>query len=89
MAYKTKPMLKKPLDECNLRYKTIVDVDVHTAIIAIKGNPKFAEGAIVDAGVEASVCEGGFPKGQSPITGLTQKMNKICDVTRAIVRMLL
>ncbi|KAL9829038.1 hypothetical protein AtNW77_Chr3g0174231 [Arabidopsis thaliana] len=26
-AYKTKPMLKKPLDECNMRYKTIVDVD--------------------------------------------------------------
>ncbi|KAL9291696.1 unnamed protein product [Arabidopsis thaliana] len=53
-------MLKKPLDECSMRYKTIVDVDVHTAIIAIKGNPKFAEGAVVDAGVEASICEGGF-----------------------------
>ncbi|KAL0857395.1 hypothetical protein Bca101_062549 [Brassica carinata] len=89
MAYKTKPMLKRQLDECNRRYKTIVDADVHTAITAIKGNPKFAESAIVDAGVEASVCEGGFPKGQSPLTGLTQKMNKICDVTRAIVRMLL
>ncbi|KAJ4886784.1 hypothetical protein Rs2_26532 [Raphanus sativus] len=89
VAYKTKPMLKRQLDECKLRYKTIVDADVHTAIIAIKGNPKFAESAVVDAGVEASVCEGGFPKGQSPLTGLTQKMNKICDVTRAIVRMLL
>ncbi|XP_010487590.1 PREDICTED: cell wall / vacuolar inhibitor of fructosidase 1-like [Camelina sativa] len=88
-AYKTKPMLKRALDECNLRYKTIVDVDVHTAITAINGNPKFAEGAVVDAGVEASVCAGGFPKGQSPLTGLTQRMNKICDVTRAIIRMLL
>ncbi|CAH8374372.1 unnamed protein product [Eruca vesicaria subsp. sativa] len=89
MLYKNKLMLRRPLHECNLRYKTIVDVDVHTAIIAIKGNPKFAEGAIVDAGVEASVCEGGFPKGQSPLTSLTQNMIKICDVTRAIVRMLL
>ncbi|CAH2053495.1 unnamed protein product, partial [Thlaspi arvense] len=89
VAYKTKPMLKRALDECNGRYKTIVDVDVNTAIVAIKGNPKFAEGAIVDASVEASVCERGFPKGQSPVTGLTQRMDKICDVTRAIVRMLL
>ncbi|EOA29659.1 hypothetical protein CARUB_v10015473mg [Capsella rubella] len=88
-AYKTKTMLKRALDECNLRYKTIVDVNVHTAIIAIKGNPKFAEDAVVDSGVEASVCEGGFPKGQSPLTELTQRMDKICDVTRAIVRMLL
>lgn len=82
-------MLKKPLDECSLRYKTIVDVDVHTAIIAVKGNPKFAEGAIVDAGVEASICEGGFTKGQSTLTSLTQRMEKICDVTRAIIRILL
>ncbi|ESQ48215.1 hypothetical protein EUTSA_v10021672mg [Eutrema salsugineum] len=89
VAYKTKPMLKQPLDECNQRYKIIVDVDVHTAIIALKGDPKFAEDAIVDAGVEASVCESGFAKGQSPLTGLIQKMEKMCDVTRAIVRMLL
>ncbi|KAL0855405.1 hypothetical protein Bca101_060558 [Brassica carinata] len=89
VAYKTKPMLKRVLDECNLRYKTIEEDDVPTAIIAIKGNPKFAEGAIVDASVEASICEEGFPKGQSPLTDLTQKMVKICDVTIAIVRMLL
>ncbi|KAH0891496.1 hypothetical protein HID58_053925 [Brassica napus] len=89
VAYKTKPMLKRVLDEYNLRYKTIVEANVHTAIIAIKGNPKLAEDAIVDAGLEASVCEGGFPKDQSPLTDLTQKMAKICDVTRAIVRMFL
>ncbi|KAJ4886782.1 hypothetical protein Rs2_26530 [Raphanus sativus] len=89
VAYKTKPMLKRQLDVCRLRYKTIADVDIHTAITAIKGNPEFAENAIVDAGNEASFCEEGFPKGQSPLTGLTQKMNKICDVTKAIVRMLL
>ncbi|KAF3512699.1 hypothetical protein F2Q69_00003631 [Brassica cretica] len=82
-------MLKRVLDEYNLRYKTIVEANVHTAIIAIKGNPKLAEDAIVDAGLEASVCEGGFPKDQSPLTDLTQKMAKICDVTRAIVRMFL
>ncbi|KAF3549465.1 hypothetical protein DY000_02004421 [Brassica cretica] len=87
VAYKTKPMLKRVLDEYNLRYKTIVEANVHTAIIAIKGNPKLAEDAIVDAGLEASACEGGFPKDQSPLTDLTQKMAKICDVTRAIVRM--
>nr|VDC93803.1 unnamed protein product [Brassica oleracea] len=92
VEYKTKTMLNRELDECSLRYKKIVEADVHTATIAIKGNPNykfFAEDAIVDAGVEASVCEGGFPKGQSPLTDLTQKMVKICDVTRAIVRMLL
>ncbi|KAL1226376.1 Cell wall / vacuolar inhibitor of fructosidase 1 [Cardamine amara subsp. amara] len=82
-------MLKRALDECKLRYETIVNVDVHTAIIAIKGNPKFGEDAIVDVGVEASICQGGFPKGQSLLTGLTQRMDKTCDVTRAIIRMLL
>ncbi|CAA7015608.1 unnamed protein product [Microthlaspi erraticum] len=88
-AYQTKPMLKRALNECTRRYKTIVDVDINTMIDAIKGNPKFAEDAVVDAGVEASICEEAFPKGQSPFTRLTTRMNNICDVTRAVVRNLL
>ncbi|CAN8272407.1 unnamed protein product [Cochlearia groenlandica] len=88
-AYKTKPSLKRALDECNQLYKVIIDIDVKTAITAIKANPKFGEGAIVDAGIDAEVCEGNFPKGQSPLTGLTQRMEKICDVTRAVIRNLL
>lgn len=83
-------MLKRALDECKEGYKTIVNADVQVAITALtQGNPKFAEGSIVDAGNEASSCEDGFPKGQSPLTSLTQRMRKICDVTSAIVRLLL
>ncbi|CAN8257989.1 unnamed protein product [Cochlearia groenlandica] len=88
-TYKTKPNLKHALDECNQRYKRIVDEYVNTAITAITGDPKFAEGAIVEVGVEADICEGEFPKGQSPLTGLTQRMKKICDVTDVVVTNLL
>lgn len=87
--YKKRPELKRALDECNRRYKTILNADVPEAIEAIsKGVPKFGEDGVIDAGVEASVCEGGF-KGKSPLTSLTKSMQKISNVTRAIVRMLL
>ncbi|CAN8272389.1 unnamed protein product [Cochlearia groenlandica] len=62
-TYKTKPSLKRTLDECNQRYKVIVDIDVKTTITAIKANPKFGENAIVAAGVDAEIYEGEFPKG--------------------------
>ncbi|KFK39050.1 hypothetical protein AALP_AA3G194200 [Arabis alpina] len=61
-AYEMKPMLKRPLDKCNSRYKRIVGEYVKTAITAIKGNPKFAEGAIASFSIEASLCEEGFAK---------------------------
>ncbi|CAH8254855.1 unnamed protein product [Arabidopsis lyrata] len=87
--YKKRPELKRALDECSRRYKTILNADVPEAIEAIsKGVPKFGEDGVIDAGVEASVCEGGF-KGKSPLTSLTKSMQKISNVTRAIVRMLL
>ncbi|CAN8248282.1 unnamed protein product [Cochlearia groenlandica] len=84
-AYKMKPNLKH---ECTKRYK-VIDDDVSTVIEALPGNPKFGEDAIVDALVEADYCEGSFPKGQSPLTSLTVRMMKICDVTRAVIRNLL
>lgn len=87
--YKKRPELKRPLDECSRRYKTILNADVPEAIEAIsKGVPKFGEDGVIDAGVEASVCERGF-KGKSPLTSLTKSMQKISNVTRAIVRLLL
>uniref|UniRef100_A0A1J3HM48 Cell wall / vacuolar inhibitor of fructosidase 1 n=1 Tax=Noccaea caerulescens TaxID=107243 RepID=A0A1J3HM48_NOCCA len=87
--YKKRPELKGALYECSRRYKTILNADVPEAIEAIsKGVPKFGEDGVIDAGVEASACERGF-KGKSPLTSLTKSMQKISNVTRAIVRMLL
>uniref|UniRef100_A0A1J3IH33 Cell wall / vacuolar inhibitor of fructosidase 1 n=1 Tax=Noccaea caerulescens TaxID=107243 RepID=A0A1J3IH33_NOCCA len=87
--YKKRPELNGALYECSRRYKTILNADVPEAIEAIsKGVPKFGEDGVIDAGVEASACERGF-KGKSPLTSLTKSMQKISNVTRAIVRMLL
>ncbi|ESQ30791.1 hypothetical protein EUTSA_v10011825mg [Eutrema salsugineum] len=87
--YKRRPELKHALDECSRRYKTILNADVPEAIEAIsKGVPKFGEDGVIDAGVEASVCERGFI-GKSPLTNLTKSMQRISNVARAIVRMLL
>ncbi|CAN8320938.1 unnamed protein product [Cochlearia groenlandica] len=87
--YEKRPELKHALDECSKRYKTILKADVPEAIEAIsKGVPKFGEDGVIDAGVEASVCEQGF-KGKSPLTSLTKSMQDMSSVTRAIVRMLL
>lgn len=87
--YKQRPELRQALYECSRRYKTILNADVPEAIEAIsKGVPKFGEDGVIDAGVEAAVCEGEF-KGKSPLTSLTKSMQKISNVTRAIVRMLL
>ncbi|KAL1212043.1 Cell wall / vacuolar inhibitor of fructosidase 1 [Cardamine amara subsp. amara] len=88
-AYKTKPMLKKPLDECKGKYTTIVS-DVKVAITALtQRDIKIGEESVVDVGLEAFTCETRFLKGQSPLSSLTQRMRKICDVTSAIIRMLL
>lgn len=77
------------MDQCSRRYKTILNADVPEAIEAIsKGVPKFGEDGVIDAGVEAYVCEKEF-KGKSPLTSLTKSMQKISNVTRAIVRLLL
>ncbi|XP_010500306.1 PREDICTED: cell wall / vacuolar inhibitor of fructosidase 1-like [Camelina sativa] len=87
--YKKRPELKQALDQCSRRYKTILNADVPEAIEAIsKGVPKFGEDGVIDAGVEASVCEEGF-QGKSPLTSLTKSMQNISSVTRAVVRMLL
>ena len=87
--YKKRPELKQALDECSRRYNTILKADVPEAIEAIsKGVPKFGEDGVIDAGVEAAVCEGEF-KGKSPLTSLTKSMQKVSNVARAIVRMLL
>lgn len=81
--------MKRALDECNFRYKVIIENDLQEAYGGLPGNPKFAENGVADAKIEASICERGFPKGESPLTSLNQRIEKICDVTRAIIRMLL
>ncbi|VVA94682.1 unnamed protein product [Arabis nemorensis] len=88
-AYKTKLSFKHALDECNFAYKVIVKDGLPEADEALPGNPKFAEDGVADCKTEASICEDGFSKGQSPLTSSNQRMEKISDIARAIVRMLL
>lgn len=78
-------MLKQALDKCKLGYESIVNVYVHTAITHMREKSRTSDVAVIDVRYEASGCEEGFFKGQSPLTGLTQRMEKICDVTRAII----
>lgn len=77
------------MDQCNLSYKAILEGDVPEAYAGLPGNPKFAENGVADAKIEASICEDEFPEGQSPLTSLNQRMEKICDIARAIIRNLL
>lgn len=87
--YKKKPELKQALDECSRSYKTMLNAGVPQATEALtKGNPKFGEQVMVDAGIGATRCEEGF-KGKSPLTSLTKSMVTTSNVGRAIVKMLL
>ncbi|XP_010549010.1 PREDICTED: cell wall / vacuolar inhibitor of fructosidase 1 [Tarenaya hassleriana] len=87
--YKKRRELREPLVSCTSKYKAILEADVPSAVEALsKGVPKYAEDAVVDAGVEASICERGF-HGKSPLTALTKSLEDISDVARPIVRMLL
>ncbi|XAR49712.1 hypothetical protein NMG60_11032989 [Bertholletia excelsa] len=54
-----------------------------------KGDPKFAETAVVDASNEAKYCEEGFIQSQSPLTAQNKAMNDLAVVATAVIRMLL
>ncbi|KAK9948528.1 hypothetical protein M0R45_004099 [Rubus argutus] len=77
------------LKDCADRYDTILQDDVIVANEAItKGDPKFAEQSMNDAGGEAEDCENDF-KGRSPLTHLNKDVTSVSGVAAAIVRILL
>ena len=77
------------LKDCADRYDSILQDDVKVANEAItKGDPKFAEESMNDAGGEAEDCENDF-KGRSPLTHLNKDVTDVADVAAAIVRILL
>lgn len=87
---KTKPKLKVPLTECSKKYKFVIEYDVSVAIEALlKGNPKFGEDGMNDAGVEIQLCEDGFKPSSSPLTRVNKEAKDVAAIAAAIIRLLL
>ncbi|WCJ23272.1 cell wall / vacuolar inhibitor of fructosidase 2 [Euphorbia peplus] len=87
---KQRPDLKEQLDSCASKYDTILNSDVTVANEAIQlGNPKFAEGALNDAALEADLCEKRFKAGTSPLSEPNKRMADISRVAASITRQLL
>ncbi|CAN4079768.1 unnamed protein product [Withania somnifera] len=79
-----------PLKNCAFSYKIILTTLVPEAIEALtKGNPKFAEDAVVGSSGEAQDCEENFSGSKSPLSALNTAVQGLSDVARAIIRNLL
>ncbi|KAJ1415131.1 Invertase/pectin methylesterase inhibitor domain superfamily [Sesbania bispinosa] len=80
---------KKALSSCALKYRAILEVNVPRATQALRfGDPKFAEEAATDSGLDAKSCEESF-SGKSPLVVDNAFMRIVADVTSAIVKLLL
>ncbi|KAM3286116.1 hypothetical protein P3S67_024915 [Capsicum chacoense] len=80
-----------PLKDCDFSYnKVILETNVPSTIEALtKGNPKFAEDAVVGSSGSADRCEKNFSGSKSPLTALNTVVRELSDVARAIIRNLL
>ncbi|KAJ8567339.1 hypothetical protein K7X08_019547 [Anisodus acutangulus] len=79
-----------PLKNCAFKYKVVLEASVPEATEALtKGNPKFAEDAVVGSHGEADGCEQSFGGSKSPLTALNTAVRDLSDVARAIIRTLL
>ncbi|KAL7080832.1 hypothetical protein ACP275_14G002800 [Erythranthe tilingii] len=74
--------------QCKEEYKAVLEGDVPVAKSAVRGNPKFAEGGMADAKVEADDCEDALG-GKSPLTKVNGDVADLAVVARAIIRNLL
>ncbi|KAL8026038.1 hypothetical protein ABFX02_14G003000 [Erythranthe guttata] len=79
---------REALKQCKDKYKAVLEGDVPVAKRAVRGNPKFAEGGMADAKVEADDCEDAFG-GKSPLTKVNGDVRDLAVVARAIIRNLL
>lgn len=87
--YRSRPELKRALNECAKMYMAVVRADVPSAVQALDGGqPKFAEDGMADAAVEAQSCERSFGQ-KSPLTDFNKDIENVANVARAIIRMLL
>ncbi|CAN4083014.1 unnamed protein product [Withania somnifera] len=79
-----------PLKNCAFSYKVILTTLVPEAIEALtKGDPKFAEDAVVGSSGDSQECEKNFSGSKSPITTLNTAVHELSDVARAVIRNLL
>lgn len=77
--------LLPPLRRCKELYTTVVESDVPIVNQSIRGNPKFAETAMADAGAEVSICEEAFEGvAPSPLTKQNSFIGDVAAVARAI-----
>ncbi|KAK4725796.1 hypothetical protein R3W88_030713 [Solanum pinnatisectum] len=79
-----------PLKECAFSYKVILTVSIPEAIEALtKGDPKFAEDAMVGTSGDAQECEDNFKSKSPPLSKLNIDVHDLSDINRAIIRNLL
>ncbi|XP_009604073.1 cell wall / vacuolar inhibitor of fructosidase 1-like [Nicotiana tomentosiformis] len=79
-----------PLKNCAFSYKVILTASMPEATEALtKGDPKFAEDAVVGSSGDADQCEKNFGGNNSPLTALNTAVRELSDVARAIIRTLL
>ncbi|KAI3822336.1 hypothetical protein L1987_09925 [Smallanthus sonchifolius] len=91
-VYRSRPDLRRALNECAQMYIAVVQADVPSAVQALDGGqPKFAEDGMADTAVEAQACERSFiERGhKSPLTKMNKDIENVANVARAIIRMLL
>ncbi|WCJ23271.1 cell wall / vacuolar inhibitor of fructosidase 1 [Euphorbia peplus] len=85
-----RPELEKPLKDCARKYDVILTANIPVALEALqKGDPKFAEGGMNDAAIEANSCENSFGGKKSPLSGYNKLLHDTSLVASAIVRQLL
>lgn len=77
------------LGRCSEVYKAVLQGDIPTATQSIRGNPKFAETAVADAGAEASICDGAGGAKVPELSNVNKYVIRVAAVARAIIRNLL
>ncbi|KAL3351192.1 hypothetical protein AABB24_019677 [Solanum stoloniferum] len=81
---------KDPLKNCAFSYKVILTASMPEAIEALtKGDPKFAEDAMVGTSGDAQECEDNFKSKSPPLSKLNIDVHDLSDINRAIIRNLL
>lgn len=83
--------LKAALEKCDFEYnKVILGAVLDEAYEALtKGNPKFAEDAMVGTATSAQSCQDAFGGAASPLSSVNARVRDLSVVARAIIRNLL
>ena len=84
------PKQEKVLRSCDETYKWVMENEFPKIKKMIElGDPKFAEEAAVEIGLEVKNCEEDFPSGTSPLTNENMATRDLADVDDGVIKLLL